>query len=163
MFVVNFGPQRQTSFRVKTQSHFFKKRKVFLDWPISEFRRNTFISVLSHDFDCLSTDKSVSLLDELDSEFIKFIKVVTCMCDGPGFVTHELYVLLNVFNVLDIFFQWVCIIESQVTFSRGHLGLHEVKSHCFAMTNVKVSVGFRWESGQYDWTELLVSSIQYFF
>ena len=148
---------------METKSHLFEKLEVLLDWSISELRWHSIVSVLSHQFDRLSTNKSVALLNQLNCKFVEPIKIITCVCDFPGFVAHEFDIFLDIFNELDVFFQWICVIESQITFSRRDFGLHEVEPHGFAVTDVKVSVGLRWESGQNDFTEFLVSCIQNFF
>ncbi len=163
VLVVNFSSQWKTSLSMKTKSHFFKKPKILFNRSISELWWNAFISILSHQFDWLSTDKSIALFNKLNCEFIESIEIVTGVSDFPRFITHEADILLDVFDVLNVLFQWICIIKSQVALSIWHFSLHEVESHGFTVTNMKIPIWFRWESCQNNWTKLLVSGIKNFF
>lgn len=133
---------------MKTQSHLFEKFLIFFDGTISELRWNSFVSVFSHKLNVLATNKGISLLDKLDSKLIKLIKIVTSMSNFPWFVTHKTNVFFDVLNVLNILFQGVGIVKSEVAFTTRHFSLHKVESHSFTVTNMKVSVWFWRESGQ---------------
>ena len=82
----------------------------------------------------------------------------------PRLVSQESHVLDDVVNVFLILFCWICIIESQVTFSWMNFCQHEIKPHGSAVTNVKVTVGFRWKSCQNNsFTKLLFMYLKKFF
>lgn len=44
-------------------------------------------------------------------------KVVTGMGNFPGLVAHPSNILFDVVNVLLIFFDWICVIVSQIAMS----------------------------------------------
>ena len=85
------------------------------------------------------------------------------MCNFPRLITHKANVLFDVLNVFDILLRWIGIIEPQVAFALADLSLHEIKSHSFAVTNVKISVGLRWESRQDNVTKFVYPVLQQLF
>ncbi len=81
------------------------------------------------------------------------LKVIGGMCNFPWLIAHKVDIFFDVFNVLNIFFSWVGIVKSQIAFSFADSSLHEVESHGFAVTYMKVAVGLRWESSQNNISE----------
>lgn len=77
------------------------------------------------------------------------------MSDLPRLITHKLYIFFYVFYVLNIFLGGVGIVETKITFAVVDLGLHEVKPHGLAVTDVKVAIGLWWESSQDNISELV--------
>jgi hypothetical protein len=69
------------------------------------------------------------------------------MSDLPRLIAHEGDVLFDVFDVFDVLFEGVGVVEAKVTFAFGHFCLHEVETHGFGMADVQVPVGLRGETG----------------
>ena len=96
------------------------------------------------------------MFDELNGEVIEMAEIITGMGDFPGLVSHPIYIFFNVFDELFILFDGVGVIESEVAFAFGNSGLHEIKSHCLTMTNVKIPIRFWWETSQNAFSKLFV-------
>lgn len=76
----------------------------------------------------------------------------------PRFITHEFDILFDVFNELDILFSRVGIVKTEITFSSLiDFGLHKVESHSLTMPYMKISIGLRWETSQYNVSKLINS------
>lgn len=71
------------------KAHLFEKFEAFLDWPVSELGWDSIVSVFSHNLDRFSTNKGISLLNQLNGKIIESIKIVTCMSNFPRFISHE--------------------------------------------------------------------------
>jgi hypothetical protein len=87
------------------------------------------------------------LFDELDGIGMQDLEVIRSVCHFPGLIAHEVDILLDVLDILDVLLGWVGIVETEVAMSLAHLGLHEVETHGLAMSNVKVAIGLWWETG----------------
>lgn len=67
---------------------------------------------------------------------VQLFEAVTRMGDFPWLITHEMNIFFDVLYELNVLLCWIRVIETQITVTIGHLGLHEVESHSFTMTNV---------------------------
>jgi hypothetical protein len=85
-------------------------------------------------------------------------KVITCICNFPWFITHKSYILFDVVNELLVFFQGIGVIESEVALAVGYFSLHEIESHGFAMSDMKISIRLRWESSENLSAKLILST-----
>ena len=104
------------------------------------------------------------MFDESDSILIQKFKIFRRMCDFPRFIAHKSDIFNDVVNVFLIFFGGIGVIKSEIAFSTMNLCQHEIKSHGSAVTNVQISIGFRWETSQdYSLAELLLVFLEQFF
>ena len=81
---------------------------------------------------------------------MQYLKIIRRMGHLPRLIAHKLDVLLDVDDVLDVFFGRVGVVEAQVAVAFAHPGLHEVETHCLAVADVQVTVWLRWEASQND-------------
>lgn len=84
------------------------------------------------------------------------------MSDLKRLVSHPFDILRNVVDEFLVFFDWVGVVESEVTGSTADFCLHEIESHCFAVADMQVSVGFWWESGEHSFSEVLFPPVEVF-
>ena len=87
-------------------------------------------------------------LDELNSEIVKLLEVVTRISDCKRLIAEPSNILLDMINEFMIFLAWVCIIKSKVGLSTVLLGDGEVKSDGLSVTNVQITIWLRWESSE---------------
>ena len=154
VFVVDLRTQRIGSFFVKTKPHLFKQPQIFLHRSITILRRQSFSPLPPHLLSGLRANKGISLLDELNGILMQYLEVIRSMGDLPWLVAHKFDVLLDVDNIFDVFFGGVGVVEAQVAVSFAHLRLHEVETHCLAVTNMQVAVWLGRETSQNNVSEL---------
>lgn len=67
--------------------------------------------------------------------------------DFPGFVPEPRDVLLDTFDIFDVFFFGVRVVETEISLPFMGLGNLERESHSFGMSDMEISIGFRGETG----------------
>jgi hypothetical protein len=85
------------------------------------------------------------------------------MSDFPRFVSHEVDIFLNVDDIFDIFFGGIGVIKSQITVTFANFGLHEVKPHGFAVTDMQIAVGLRRKPCEHNVSKLIDSILKQLF
>ena len=95
--------------------------------------------------------------DQLNGVFIELVKVVRCVVQMIAPIEPKpSNICLDRFHVFDFLLAWIGIIEPQVTCpALVFTGDAEVEADGFGVSNVEVTVGFRWKSG-HDSTFVLV-------
>ena len=164
MFIVDLSTKRMGTLLVQTQPHLVEQPKIFLYWTVAVLRRKRVVPILPHLFRAFSAHKGVALLNELDCIVIKNIEIVRSMSNFPRLIPHISDILLDIFDVLDVFLSGVGIIKSQIAFSSFiYFSLHKIKTHSLAVTNMKISIGLRRESGQNYITKFVNSLLNQLF
>ena len=93
--------------------------------------------------------------------FIKFIKVIRSKENIDWFITHPLNILQNFINIFLILFSRISIIISKISISIIISSQFKVKSNSLTMSNMKITIRFRWESGNNLTTSSLYMLIIY--
>jgi hypothetical protein len=89
---------------------------------------------------------SLSASNELTSEIIELLEVVGGKCGFERFVAKPFNAIADVINKFLVLFDGVGIIVSKIGKTTIFLSKSEVKSHSLGVTNMKITIWFRWES-----------------
>ena len=103
---------------------------------------------------CLLIDIGLALLDESHSEIPELLEIVGSIEQLAPLETEPLNIFLDCFYVFSIFFLRIGIIHSEVTYASILLCNSEVNGDSLGMTDVKVAVWFRRETGLYTFSIL---------
>ena len=79
------------------------------------------------------------------------------MGDFPGFISHKLDILVNVIDILFVFFHGIGIIISEIAFTFVYFSQHKIKSHCFCMTDMQITIRLGRKTSHYHIPEFLYS------
>src|SRR6476620_1603827 len=124
--------------------HLLKKKNIFVDGPVPEFIFNTglcWCSFLSSNFfGAAVINIRKPLMDQLYSEVIQFIKIVT----GIKFVhpaeTKPLYVVLDTVNIFYLFSFRISVIESKICCTAVFLAKPKVEANAFCVADMQIPV-----------------------
>src|SRR5688500_7380738 len=89
-------------------------------------------------------DKGFARLNEADSKLIKLLEVIRRkeLSIAP-FETEPTHIFFDRFDVLDVFFTGIGIVEAQITTSAEFGRQSEIETDGFSMADMKVTVGLR--------------------
>ena len=94
-----------------------------------------------------AVDIGMTTVDQLLGKFVQFVEIVGCVVKVTTPVEAEpLDRFDDGIDILLIFFFGVGVIETEVTDATVITGKTEVKADALGMTDMEVSIRFRWES-----------------
>ena len=80
---------------------------------------------------------------------MEFLEVVGGVGDLEWFVSKPVNTLDNMINEFVIFLAWVGVVETEISLSTILFSNCEVESNSLSMTDMKITIWFRWESGHH--------------
>lgn len=89
---------------------------------------------------------SFSFLYQTISKIKHLFKIITCKINFIRYVPHPSYIPFNLVDKFLRLFLWICIIIPQIAFPIQPFCWLKIHSYRFYMTNVEISIWFRWES-----------------
>ena len=134
-----------------TAVHKLKQLQVLLYWTIAErtvcTRTGGGTLLLGNHLRALLVYISTALFDKPNGKVPEFLEVVAGIVDVGPLESQPLDIVLNAFNIFCIFLDGVCVIETQIALTTIFLGQTEVDSNSLGMSDVQITIGFRWKTG----------------
>ena len=143
---IYFRSERLFAVGIFAVFHFFKKFKVLFDRTVSVRRLNACrrkrSAICANLVSRKVAHKSQTFLYENDCLFVHNVEIVGSIKFSVPAVTEPLDIFFYRFDVFDVFFRRICVVETQITFAVKFLFYAEVYRYCFCVSDMQIAVRF---------------------
>ena len=109
------------------------------------------------------TNVGLALFYEFNGQLIAGIKIIAAVADLIPFETEPADILFNCIDVFDIFLSWIGVVKAKITFSPEAFSSGKVYPQSFCVSDMKITVGFRWEPCHYGWICFSILNDEFFY
>ena len=163
---IEFGTEHHRAFHGFGGIHLVEEFQVLLDGTVAIGRRRSGCCrrtlLLCDFFRGLLVDIGIALFDHPYGKVPQLLEVVAGIIDIPPVEAEPLDIVENILHVFVVFLRRVGIVETEVAHATVFLGDAEVHADGFGVSDVQVSVGFRWEPGLYASAVLSLGEILFY-